>query len=634
MAPYMVQPMDMLDSREHDGLAFVGPAQSGKTDALLLNWVVHSVVSDPMDIIVYCPTGAAARDFSIRRIDRMHRDSPVVGGRLRKTRDSDNRLDKQYVSGTMLSLSYPSVTELAGRPIPRVGLTDYDRMPDDIGGDGSAYDLGSKRTTSFGTYAMTVAESSPSRPIEDPRWIAKTAHEAPPAKGIFSLYNRGDRRRWYWPCPHCHRYFEGEWKHLVWDETLPTVVEQSESVYMVCPTNGCVINEVDRHEMNLWGIWLRDGEAINEQGKVIGEGQRTNIASFWLRGVAAAFTTWRKLVAQYITSMGDYERTGDEGALQKFFNTDLAEPYIPIGAETERLPEYLKSRAEDLGEKVVPLGVRLLIACIDVQKNAFVVQVHGISPGTPCDITIVDRFTILKSARLDHDGEHVFVKPATYLEDWDLIIEKVLKARYSLADGSGRKMMVKLTLCDSGGKAGVTTNAYEFYRKLKRENLHGRFHLVKGDSKPTQARTRVTYPDANGKNSAARGDVPVLMLNSNVLKDALNGRLDGMTPGKGLIRFPEWLPDWFFMEVCSERRTNKGWENPSHSRNEAWDLLYYCLGGIASKLLLLEHIDWQKPPRWADEWDKNDMISAENEEKFAQQTKVDYDFSQLANSLA
>nr|WP_285222385.1 phage terminase large subunit family protein [Escherichia coli] len=21
------------------------------------------------------------------------------------------------------------------------------------------------------------------------------------------MYNRGDRRRWYWPCPHCGEYF-------------------------------------------------------------------------------------------------------------------------------------------------------------------------------------------------------------------------------------------------------------------------------------------------------------------------------------------------------------------------------------------------------------------------------------------
>ncbi len=635
--PYLREPMDMLASHDREGLVFVGPAQCGKTDGLIINWLAYAIKCAMLDMIIYSPTGAAARDFSLRRVDRLHLHSPDIGNMLSSERDSDNRLDKRYKSGAMLSLSHPTETELAGRPIPLVAFTDYDRMPEDIGGDGSAYDLGAKRTTTFGSYAMTLAESSPSKPIEDLRWIAKTAHEAPPAKGIFALYNRGDRRRWYWPCPQCGRYFEGEWRYLLWDNKLPTVKAQAESVIMVCPHGGCEITPDDRHEMNLWGYWLRDGQSFNSEGEIIGDGEDTLIASYWLRGVAAAFVDWPKLVALYIAAESEYQRTGSEEALKKFFNTDLAEPYIPKSAETQRIPEYLKTRAEELGEKVVPVGTRLLLATVDVQKNAFVVQVHGISPGMPCDITIVDRFTILKSKRLDHDNERVFVKPATYLEDWDLIEDEVMDKAYPLADGSGRRMMIKLTVCDSGGKEGVTSMAYDFYRGLRRKGKHGRFHLVKGEKNPGQARTRITHPDAQQKNrsAAARGDVPVLLLNSNVLKDALNGRLDCIQPGFGMIRFPDWLPDWFFAELCSEVRTNKGWEKIPHVRNEAWDLLYYVLGVIASKLLLLEQIDWNNPPSWAAEWDRNDMIlQPDQTEKFAAVADDDYDLEKLGELLA
>lgn len=634
---YMVEPMDMLSSREHDGLIFVGPAQSAKTDSLLLNWIAYSIKTDPMDIIIYSPTSAAARDFSLRRVDRLNRHSPEIGGMLRKSRDSDNRLDKHYTSGTLLTLSHPSVTEFAGKPVPRVGITDYDRIDDDIDGDGSAYDLGSKRTTTFGSYAMTVAESSPSRPITDPKWIAKSAHEAPPAKGIFGLYNRGDRRRWYWPCPHCGKYFEGKWEHLQWDETLPTAVEQAESVFMACPVSGCIIDPDERNEMQQWGYWLKEGQSFGVDNQIIGQGQRTRIASYWLRGVAAAFISWPKLVSNFIAAQQDYDRTGAEESLQKFYNNDLAEPYMPKSAGFLRLPEHLKSRAEDLGFKVVPEGTRFLIACVDVQKSAFVVQVHGICPGVPCDIAIVDRFTILKSKRLDHDGERSYVKPATYPEDWDLITEEVMQKSYVLGDGSERKMGVKLTLCDSGGKAGVTSNAYEYYRKLKKQNLHGRFHLVKGEKAVGQARTRISYPDAQKKDqkAAARGDVPVLLLNSNVLKDALDGRLEGMTPGAGMIRIPNWLEDWWFLEICAETRTDKGWLNEAKLRNEAWDLLYYCLGGIASKILLIESINWMNPPGWAKEWDSNDLVSQPDApQRFAQPTNKDYDFTALGQSLA
>lgn len=640
----MTEPMDELTNHTLNAVVFVGPAQSGKTDALCLNWLTYSVKCDPMDMILYSPSSAAARDFSIRRVDRLHRHSTSVGEMLSKSRDADNKFDKHYANGMLYSLSWPSSTEMAGKPIPRVGLTDYDRMDDDIDGEGSPFDLASKRTTTFGSFAMTLVESSPSRPLEDPRWIARTPHEAPPTTGVFALYNRGDRRRWYWPCPHCHRYFEGNFAMLKW-ENLGDNLSSAETVHMECPKCGGKIQPGDRKEMQQWGMWLKDGEAIDKSGRRYGTPYRSSIGSFWLNGVAASFTTWKKLVETYLTAEQEYERTGNEEPLKKFYNTDLAEVYVPKSLEHERIPEHLKARAEKFcepDERVVPEGVRLLVATVDVQKNMFVVQVHGISPGNPFDIVMVDRFSLRKSKRIDDDGDALWLKPATYLEDWDEIVDHVMEKDYPLADGSGRRMAIKLTLCDSGGYSkskgeGVTNNAYNFYRKLRSENRHGRFHLVKGDPLPNQPRTRVTYPDAQQRDrmAAARGDVPVLMLNSNLLKDALSARLDCIEPGKGMYRFPDWAEDWWYREMCAEVRTPKGWENPNGYRNEAWDLSYYCIGGCISKLLRLEHIDWNNPPGWCAEWDKNDLIrQANSEKKFAQDENPEYDFKKYAEKLA
>ena len=641
LAPYMVEPMDELSATHLKSVVFVGPAQSGKTDSLILNWIAYSAKADPMDMIVYSPSMSAARDFSIRRVDRLHRHSPLIGELMRADRDADNKFDKHYSNGMMLSLSWPSSTEMGGKPIPRVALTDYDRMEEDVDGEGSPYDLASKRTTTFGSFAMTLAESSPSRPLADnsSRWIARTPHEAPPTTGILALYNRGDRRRWQWPCPHCHRYFEGEFTMLKWDDKGDDV-SSAETVRMECPKCGQDIHMNDRHEMQQWGVWVKDGEAVDKAGRRYGKAYRSSIGSFWLKGVAASFVSWKQLVETYLVAEREFQNNGDEEALKKFYNTDLAEVYIPKSAESSRLPEHLKARAEKFcepDERVVPEGVRFLVACVDVQKNMFVVQVQGISPGSPFDITLVDRFDIRKSLRIDDDGDAHWVKPGTYLEDWDLIIEQVMQKSYPLQCRPDLRMAVKLTVCDSGGKEGVTTNAYSFYRKLRAENLHGRFHLVKGDHGPNQPRTRVSYPDASKKDnkSAARGDVPVLLLNSNALKDTLSSRLDCLEPGKGMYRFPDWAEDWWYREMCAEIRTTKGWENPSHTRNEAWDLSYYCIGAGVSKLLLLEHIDWSNPPSWCGEWDKNDLIhKADMPKKFAQDRVEVYDFSKLGERLA
>lgn len=637
-APYMVEPMNTFASRDYKKMAFVGPAQCGKTDALIVNGVAYSVKVDPLDTIVFCPTSGAARDFSMRRIDRLHMHSPEVGAMLMKSRDADNKFDKHYINGMILTLSFPSKTEMAGRPVGRIIMTDYDRMPLDVDGDGNGFDLASKRTTTFNSFAMCCAESSPSMPLTDPNWIAKGAHEAPPCEGIIALYNRGDRRRWQWPCLNCWTWFEGKFQHLQWDtdERLSNT-EKAETVRMVCPECGCEIHPNERHEMQQWGMWVPEGCKINDRGQLVGRRPRTEFASFWLRGTAAAFASWQSLVVSYLDASDEYSRTLSDEALKKFWNNDMGEPYKPKSLESLRVPEALKARSEKLPEGLVPKNVRFLVGVVDVQANRFCVGIFGVMPGTPFDVVPIDRFEIIKSKRVDKDGDPMPLNPPAYLDDWDLIEELVMSKTYELDDGSGRHMQVKITGCDSGGKAGTTDRAYDFWRKQRDNGKAGRFILLKGDPKPNNPRTRLGFPDTQRKDnkSAARGDVPVLFINSNMMKDSLNGRLDVITPGKGMIHLPEWMPDEFYAELCSEIRTDKGWENPNKLRNEAWDLLYYLLGiCISPKILAIESVDWDNPIGWAKPWDENDLVSKAGEARFSMVPSSTVDFTKFADALA
>ena len=135
--------------------------------------------------------------------------------------------------------------------------------------------------------------------------------------------------------------------------------------------------------------------------------------------------------------------------------------------------------------------------------------------------------------------------------------------------------------------------------------------------------------------SGARGDIPLLMLNSNLIKDDLDGRLDCLEPGKGMYRFPDWMSDSWFSELCAETRTDKGWQNTAGLRNEAWDLSYYCIGLCVSELLRVENLNWADPPGWAAEWDKNDFVrEPEKEVPFVNSLKSSYDFAQFGKALA
>ena len=646
--PYMVEPAEELTSPRFTGEVFVGPAQCAKTDGLIVNWIGYSATTDPQDMIIYSPTFTAARDFSMRRVDRLHRHSETVGAALVKGKDSDNKFDKSYKNGMLLTLSYPSVTELAGKPAGRIGLTDYDRMDDDIGGDGSPYDLASKRTTTFGSFAMCLAESSPSREITNYKKVVR-GHAAPPTTGILALYNRGDRRRWHWPCPDCGSYFEGKWEHIKWDYDLESNLDKAESAYMECPHCEYPIQVNQRTRMNIDGVWLKEGQRIVND-RIVGTGRRSNIASFWLMGVAAGLTNWKNLVKTYLDAWDEYESNNEETALAKFYNTDIGVPYVPqnIINDSARLPEDLMARVEPWKKKRVPAAVRFLLGLVDVQGSNFVVQIIGIAPGKPYDMYLVDRFTLQYSDRLDPSApegktSYLWKKPGAYLEDWEDIKTKVCDAVYDVDDDSGRKMTVKMTFCDSGGKAGVTARAYDFYRKMKTDGYFGRFQLVKGESTPGAPRARITRPDADKKSGAgARGEIPVLMFNPTLNKDDLHNRLDVMVPGFGMIHLPAWLISKnkaedlsnVFAELTSETRIpGKGWEKVA-KRNEAWDLFYYAIGACASTLLNVEKIDWNNPPPWAAEWDNNPLvIEAKEVSAFQDRAATVYDWGALGKSM-
>lgn len=263
LAPYIIEPMNCLASREYDAVVFVGPARTGKTIGLIDGWIVYNIVCDPADMLVIQVSEEKAREHSKKRLDRTFRCSQEVKSRLSPRRNDNNVHDRTFRAGNYLKLGWPSVNIMSSSDYKSVALTDYDRFPEDIDGEGDAFSLGSKRTTTFMSSGMTLVESSPGRDIRDTKWRPTTAHEAPPTTGILSLFNRGDRRRLYWPCPHCGEYFQPEVANMTGYRDSPDPVVASESAYLQCPACKGKITPDMKRELNIRHVWLRDGEKID-----------------------------------------------------------------------------------------------------------------------------------------------------------------------------------------------------------------------------------------------------------------------------------------------------------------------------------------------------------------------------------
>ena len=602
VAPYVIEPMNCLASREYDAVIFVGPARTGKTIGLIDGWVIYNVICDPADMLIIQMTEEKAREHSKKRLARTFRVSPEVVSRLSPNKNDNNVYDRTFLAGNYLKIGWPSVNIMSSSDYKCVALTDYDRFPEDIDGEGDAFSLASKRTTTFMSSGMTLVESSPGRDVKDVKWRRTSPHEAPPTTGILSLYNRGDRRRWYWPCPHCGEYFQPCGDVVAGFRDIADPVLASEAAYIQCPSCSGRILPEQKRELNGRGVWLRDGESINADGSRYGDPRRSRIASFWMEGPAAAYQTLSQLVYKLLTAEQEYETTGSEETLKTVINTDWGLPYLPRASMEQRKSELLEQRAEPVPSRSVPDGVNFLVATVDVQAGRhrrFVVQVTGY--GSRGERWIIDRYNITQSLRGDSDGESQRIDPASYPEDWDVLLTDVFHKSWPLASNPSQQMRLMAMAVDSGGEDGVTDNAYKFWRRCRRDGLGKRIYLFKGDSIRRAKLITRTFPDntgRTGRRAQAAGDVPLWLLQTDALKDRVNNALWRDSPGPGYVHFPDWLGSWFYDELTYEERSSDGkWSKPGRGANEAFDLMVY-----AEALVILhgyEKIRWPDAPEWA-----------------------------------
>ena len=641
--PYMVGPMDALASRKHEAVVFVGPARTGKTAGLLLGWLAHNVVNDPGDMLFIQMTKDEARKFSKTDVDRALRNSPSVRA-MQSTRAVDsNTFDTMFRHGMFLRIGWPTINTVSGSTYRYVAITDIDRMEnaDDVDGEGPLFDLAKKRTTTFLSRGMCLVESSPGYPQTDPAWKAATPHEGPPVGGIGTLYNRSDRHRWYWQCRDCFEHFEAApglgLFHLPSDDDLLQDIRMmdlskiaNQYARVICPHCGSIIDSKHKTEMNAGGLWLPDNVRITREKEIVGTPLTSKIRGYWMGGVAATYQPWVSLIYNHLEGLQDYALTGSEKKLKQAITTDQAWPYMERHlkeAKTRRgTPQ---ERAEDtLVRYTVPPETRCLVGAVDVQGGVnarFVVQLHAVGPHM--EQWLVDRFEIKLSKRPGMGQEFAPIDPASFVEDWGVLTDKLLNATWKTPDPN-REIKIRMLTIDTGGEDGVTHNAYAWYRQVRKAGMAHRVTLYKGGSTPTAPIIKETMV---GGRKGTKGDIPLLVCNPNLLADMVSAGLRRETPGPGFYHWPTpkhptlnpdgWLPESFFLELEAEVRGKNGTWNQIRKRNESADLCRMCMAGML-RMGLDKIKDWNVVPPWLAPLDKNSEIVAREDRRAAQENSA------------
>jgi phage terminase large subunit GpA-like protein len=613
-APYLVAPMETLTRLDYLTTVIVGPGQSGKTE-VAQNWLLKSVANDPGDMLWYMQTDPGLEAFVKSRINTQINSHPEMAMRL-GSKPVDDSLHYKMFDGMHVEFLSANDNNLINKSAPRIVADEVDAYPLSLGDIKAVLDV---RRQTFGRQSMLLAMSHPDRArgmVPERDWTS----------GIMALYGDSDRRVWYWPCPHC-----GAWSspvpiaarymvlHYQDDWSLDEIQEKAR---LICPVNGCLIEDRERRAMNLaayrspFGGWVGDGQEISQDGVVTGELAARDSAGFWIVGAMSPFILGGigGLARAKAKAEREYEVDGDDKTLRQVVAKQWGFLYTPKRGTGSIDANVLAERAEAaLKLTEVPEGVRFLTAGVDANGGRFEWLVRGWG--------VNGESWVIEKGRLLGD-------PATNADDWDQLLE-IITRTYLLSDGSRRRMPIRAFGFDSGGEAGVTQQAYSAWHRWRK--LNGVVRLIgkiagrdawtviptKGANALGAQRLVVTYPDTGRKSNraAAGGTVPVAQFNPNNFKDDLSGQLQKADVGEWYVHFPYALrspeePHLWFEQLTAETRMKNGrWEKSIKSRrNEALDLM--VLTHVMAHLHGLARIDWAKPPSWAAPWDTNSSLIA------------------------
>lgn len=570
--PYMVEPMNCLTQRIYHSVCFKGPARTGKTEALLKAQVAHAVKCDPSDIMIVHMNQNESEYFSKTEISPMLRATKGLKSCLSPIQSDNNVGMIRLKAGNVIKMAWPTDATFRGKSFKYILLPDYDAIKPPSEGD--VYTLSRMRTKSYQSSGMVLAESSPGHESTNRNWKPSHPHECPPAKGIADLYMQGDRRRFYWQCPDCGESFIPTFETLIFDRNERDPVKASQELYVGCIHCGAVINEHQKNSLNNNGTWLKQGQTIDQNSVIHGEGLKSNNASFWLSGLPAGFSKWGDdFVQKWVKARNTLEITGDDRGMQAFRNTDCGEVYIPE-VETEIDSDSIKANRHILELGVTPKWAKFLLASVDVQGGSnrrFEVQIHAIGDGKRQ--AVIDRF------KITHFGERD-IKPNLHAEHWNVLIDRVLDRDFSREDGAIMRPIIMAY--DTNGEAGVYDRSQEFYRNNKAK-YGARLFPVKGASHAMELLVEARKPDSKkdsfkkiGKKiKGASKQTPLYFINTDKIKDIItaNIQLDAGLPKS--IMYSKDLDDSFYSELTAESRGENGKWEKTGGNNEALDLCVY-----------------------------------------------------------
>lgn len=553
--PWAIEVMDALSDPAVSEVGLEGPAQAMKSE-IGLCWIGYLIEHAPADLLICQPDKSMMQDFVIRRIGPMIERTPAVKAQLLPAANADNIFLKQF-RGMLLTSIWPVGAQFRARPVPNGWLDDYDDIPDDIDGQGSAIKLLDARQTTFEGRDTKYVSSSPAR--ED-------------GSGIEAFVEAGTDERLQPVCPSCGERFEPDLtRDLRFEQG--TLEQAEKTAHVVCPVNGCILEPQARRDL-LESLQKQPSHGFVAKNKKAGTKRRT----FRVDGLLA-FSSWSKLAREWREAQLGWELRQDESGLRSFVNTKAGRNYRSQFSGEEPLKSEDLAKRRERGWKLgtVPPGPEVLVTVGDVQANRFECATIGFGEGL--ETWLVDRWSI---DALD-DGLTI-VSPFKRPEDWQVLLglwSRALPIVNADNEPTGETMIPLSVAIDTGGLDQATEGAKRLWHAAVAMGVHKqRITLLKGSNSRTgKLMPTAQFADQKLKGGGSKRGPKLWMPNVHALKNIIDARLRRETPGPGYIHLPGNLPMEYCDEITAEELQKGKWEK-IRARNETWDLLVYAYASI------------------------------------------------------
>lgn len=502
----------------------VASTQVGKTQALL-NVLAYAIAQDPGPITWVMPTREDALEFGENRVQPMVDVSPTLRAQKTEERFDAKKRQIRFRRCRILFRSSVVPKELAQYPARWLFGDEANKWRVKAQGEAAPFDLARERTRTFWNHKVYL-DSTPTI-----------------ADGLVSVeYERGDRRRFHVPCPHCSRHQVLVWPQVKWNSAQHDTEQKmraARAAWYECVHCQARIEDVHKREMLERGVWVPEGRDVAEWIAAGSAADRTAHRSYHIWAGYSPWLAWWEIVAEFLRSRPN------PVTFQNFVNSWLGEPWVEIVEDTK--PEALQACIGGYRRGDCPDGVRAITAGVDVQKRFLVYTIRGWG---------VDN----ESWLLDHGrvGEFAQLAPALFGRTF----ARGLAVRWVFMDANYR-----------------TRECIAFAKK------HRQVFLCRGqefdDPVPMKPGQPIEQHPVTGK--PIEGSMRPWHLNVTMFKDELAGSIRG-AEGFGRFHVYEDIDQVYLEEmrsehkvlVSTEKRTVERWVlRAGHLQNHFWDTETY-----------------------------------------------------------